>query len=552
MVPTLRPLARLALLAALAAPGAAAADSIAITLDDLPFVGGLGPGDSAVAANRRILAALAKHRAPAAGFVVCDRIDPEASVLKAWLDAGHRLGNHSSTHRHFDRLDLEAWVTDVRRCKARLDGIVGRPTRWFRYPFLQRGRTPAARDAGVAALKAMGHTPAPVSVDTGEWILVAPYVAALRRGDAETAAAIGAAYVEHVVAASRHARAVARQHPGRAIPHVLLLHANALAADHLDPLLAALAREGFGFVTLDAALADPVYAEPDRYAGPIGLSWLYRIAPAGDAGERWRWDAGQTRALARRFGGEAESEAPIDHDLTLRPVAAGTWVVTHDVWKANLLLAEMPDGTLLLADTPSTPDATARLLVWLRARFGERAVVAINSHHHVDALGGNAMLIAAGATTWGSDRTAALVVEEAAAMKAALVVQQPGHFDDLVFTPPARRFPLAEGLTLDFGEPVRVIHPGPGHAVDNVVVWLPKRRVLFGGCAIFGGPRPGYVGAADLERWPASVRSLAALDPAVVVPGHGPRLDPGLIEHTADAVTRFVAERAEGDRAPTD
>lgn len=525
------------------APAAAPSERIVITIDDLPFVGGLGPDDTVPAANARILAALAKHRAPAVGFVVCERIRPEASVLRAWLAAGHTLGNHSTTHRAFDRLDRPTWTADVRGCRDRLQAIVGGPVPWFRYPFLQRGRTEAARDAGIAALKTLGHRPAPVTVDTSEWILVEPYVAALRRGDARTAQAIGDAYVRHVVSATRHFRAEARRQVDRAVPHILLLHANALAADHLDPLLTALTAEGLGFTTLDRAMADPIYARPDHYAGGIGLSWLYRIDPEHPAGERWAWDNGQSRALALRFGGRPERPLAIDHDLELRPVAPRTWVVTHDQWAANTLLAEMPDGTLLLGDTPSTADATRRLLVWLEARFGPRPVVAINSHHHADALGGNGALQAAGATTWGADLTAALVTQKAQAMKAALVEQNPGVFDDLVFTPPMKTFPLTEGLTFDFGEPVEVLFPGHGHAADNVVVHLPRRKVLFGGCAVFGSPRPGYVGAADLETWPAAVRGLKRLAPRVVIPGHGPRLDPALLEHTAAAVEAFVAER---------
>ena len=276
----LLPALALALLSAPRPAPGAPVETVAITIDDLPFVGGVGPGDSVPAASARILAALAKHGVKAAGFVVCDRIRPKAPVLKAWLAAGHTLGNHSTTHRAFDRLDLAAWTADVRGCKARLEAVAGQPVPWFRYPYLQRGRTVAARDGGLAALRAMGHRPAPVSVDTGEWILVKPYVEALRRGDRQTAAAIGEAYVRHVVAASRHFRQVAQRQLGRPVPHVLLLHANALAADHLDALLAALKADGFGFVPLETALADPIYRRADHYTGPIGLSWLYRIDAA--------------------------------------------------------------------------------------------------------------------------------------------------------------------------------------------------------------------------------------------------------------------------------
>lgn len=156
---------------------------VAVTIDDLPFLGEVGPGDSVSAATDRMLAALRKHQAPATGFVVCHRVKEGAPLLNRWLKAGLELGNHSSTHQHIDRMDLDAWERDVGQCKARIEEIAGRPARWFRYPFLQRGATPGLRDEGAARLARLGQEVATVSVDTGEWVLARPYVEALKAGD---------------------------------------------------------------------------------------------------------------------------------------------------------------------------------------------------------------------------------------------------------------------------------------------------------------------------------------------------------------------------------
>ena len=64
----------------------------------------------------------------------------------------------------------------------------------------------------------------------------------------------------------------------REIPQVLLLHANAVNADHLSGLIAALRRRGYRFVDLDTAVTDPAFASPDTYVGPGGITWLHRWA----------------------------------------------------------------------------------------------------------------------------------------------------------------------------------------------------------------------------------------------------------------------------------
>ena len=367
--------------AVLASTGAVSAKTgIAVTIDDLPFVGGIGPDDTRLAATRRILSVLAKRRVPATGFVVCRRVTPKTPIIRAWVDAGLQLGNHSTTHPHIDDLSNEAWESDVRGCRDRLKSVTGRRPVWFRFPYLQTGRTPKKRAGARRILKRLGHRMAHVSIDTGEWVLVAPYVAALKAGDQTLARSIGRAWVDHVLAAVRRYRQLARERVGREIGHVLLLHANALAADYLGELLDAVAAMGLPFVPLDAAMKDPVYARRDGYSGTTGLSWLYRFEPAMTGA--WAWDSGQVETFRRRFGRKkgSRSKYRIDEDLVVRPIRPKAWVITHtNPWPANSLLVEMADSTLVLVDTPYTPDATRRLTTWLHARFGKRRAVADQS-----------------------------------------------------------------------------------------------------------------------------------------------------------------------------
>jgi hypothetical protein len=88
---------------------------------------------------------------------------------------------------------------------------------------------------------------------------------------------------------------------GRDVAHVLLIHANALAADHLGQVLDHFQTQGGTFVSLTEALADPIYGLDDRYTGPKGFSWLYRIDPNGTRAEQL-WDEQEAARIVRAYG----------------------------------------------------------------------------------------------------------------------------------------------------------------------------------------------------------------------------------------------------------
>jgi hypothetical protein len=55
---------------------------------------------------------------------------------------------------------------------------------------------------------------------------------------------------------------------------------------------------------------------------------------------------------------------------------------------------------------------------------------------------------------------------------------------------------------------------------------------------ILSGDKVGNLADADLDAWPKAVRVLAKLPAMVVIPGHGDRLDPRLLQNTLDVLAR--------------
>lgn len=269
---------------------------IALSFDDLPWVGPAPVDGSVTDAVNRIAAVLNAHSAPAIGFVICNRYRQLKHPVDAWAAWGYTIGNHSSAHTDLNTADASAWMDDVRRCDEQLHTFPSYHG-LFRFPMLHQGDTRAKRDTVAAALVRMNLRTAPVTVDTSDWILAQYHAKAIRRKNAVLRREVGEAFIRHILAAVRHADAVSRRKLGRHMPQVLLLHANSLIDDYLDELLLALHREGVSFVPIEKALTDPAYHREDDYVGKKGISWLYRMKPASP--EDAEWDDAQAKHIRK-------------------------------------------------------------------------------------------------------------------------------------------------------------------------------------------------------------------------------------------------------------
>lgn len=265
--------------------------TLAVTVDDLPAnpAGSLARDPATWAAmTRQLLATLEARKIPAVGFVNEGKLEvagedavaraARVAVLRLWTEAGLELGNHTYSHRSLNRERLAEFEADVVRGEPVTRALLaerGRTLRWFRHPFLQVGLELDKRRAFERFLAERGYTVAPVTVDNDEWIFAAIYADALRRGDRAGAERIAAEYLRYMDEVFAFVEEVSRNLLGREIPQVLLIHANALNADHLDALAERIEARGYRYVTLEEALADPAYALPDDYVGAWGISWLH-------------------------------------------------------------------------------------------------------------------------------------------------------------------------------------------------------------------------------------------------------------------------------------
>jgi peptidoglycan/xylan/chitin deacetylase (PgdA/CDA1 family) len=247
----------------------------------------LNPIETTRQATRKLISDMAAHKIRAVGFVGEGQLggddtrmrEARVNLLRQWLDAGHELG--SQTYRHMNLYDtpLDAWKENVVRGETLLRRLLderGQRLRWFSYPYLNTGPDAATKQAAAEFLKERGYAVHPVTIDSLDFLFANAHQEALRRGDAEAARRVAAEYVPYMERMMEFYEGLSRDVFGREIPQVLMLTTSPVVADQFDELAAMLKRRGYRFVTLDEAIKDEAYQQPESYAGEWGVSWLQR------------------------------------------------------------------------------------------------------------------------------------------------------------------------------------------------------------------------------------------------------------------------------------
>ena len=117
---------------------------IALTYDD-------GPNDPH---TLKLLEVLAQHEVRATFFMIGRYVRQRPDIVRAVADAGHVIGNHTTTHPLLIFQSASQTTTELMECRAALTDAIGEHSNLFRPPF--GGRRPAtlriARDLGLVPI----------------------------------------------------------------------------------------------------------------------------------------------------------------------------------------------------------------------------------------------------------------------------------------------------------------------------------------------------------------------------------------------------------------
>ncbi|MFF3500101.1 MBL fold metallo-hydrolase [Streptomyces sp. NPDC003247] len=199
----------------------------------------------------------------------------------------------------------------------------------------------------------------------------------------------------------------------------------------------------------------------------------------------------------------------------------GGWCLNN----AGVLIGE---DAVALVDTAATERRARALRAAVASLTPLEVGTVVTTHHHGDHHFGNAVA-APHATVVSHEVTRAEMARRGLAMRE---VWPATDWGDVRLSLPTLTF--RDRATLHVGSlTAELIHVGPAHTTGDIVVWLPEQRVLFAGDVLLPGCTP-FVLMGSLSGTLEAIARLRALDPAVVVGGHGPVAGPEVLDATRD------------------
>lgn len=207
----------------------------------------------------------------------------------------------------------------------------------------------------------------------------------------------------------------------------------------------------------------------------------------------------------------------------LVPVAAGVYAAIAKpgdrdaVGNAGFVVGE---DSVLVVDSFATPAAAQELLSEIRRVTKLPVRWVVNTHYHLDHVGGNAVFVRAGAVVIAHENVRAWVRTENLKWRAEIRPEEKEMLSRLVLPEITHR----QGLTLWLGSRRVDVQFRSGHTGGDSIVRVPDADVVFAGDLFWNATVPNLIDA-DTAAWQKTLEGFLDEFPrAAFVPGHG---DPG-------------------------
>lgn len=213
----------------------------------------------------------------------------------------------------------------------------------------------------------------------------------------------------------------------------------------------------------------------------------------------------------------------------------------------------------LVVDTRGDLEQGAELAAAIREKTPLPWTV-VYTHAHFDHAWGTEAFLPC--EVWAHERCAAELAEHAEADRAKWVAHYRGEGKPEIAEAIARTTVAAPDHTftgrveVDLGGRTAVLlHPGPAHTGHDVVVHVPDAGVVFAGDVVehaeAGFSAFSFSDETDLTAWPDTLDAILALDPRVVVPGHGDPVDAAFVRYHRDGLHELISLKAGLGRGET-
>ena len=167
-----------------------------------------------------------------------------------------------------------------------------------------------------------------------------------------------------------------------------------------------------------------------------------------------------------------------NYPIALQKIAEGVWVHTSSYTvpgrkpiPSNGLIVQ--DGEdLIMVDTAWGEMATKSLLEKIKTDIGKPVTKLIITHHHLDKMAGVDVMEFEGAQVFTHPLTPIKAVNSGYPVPNTSVAA------------------LKDARSRTKVGTVEIAYPGAAHAEENLVVYIPSQKILYGGCLLYTSPSP--------------------------------------------------------------
>jgi cyclase len=224
----------------------------------------------------------------------------------------------------------------------------------------------------------------------------------------------------------------------------------------------------------------------------------------------------------------------------LQEIADGVfaYVQPDGGWCLNNAGVVVGSDNVVLVDTAATQRRADALRASVaRAADGRLPRIVVNTHHHGDHTFGNCRF-EPGAIVVAHELCRTEMSRAGLGMR---TLWPSVEWGEVQVTLPSVTF--QERLTLHTGDLcLELIHLGPAHTTNDVVVWISEHSVLFAGDIVMSGATPFCLMGSVVGSLHA-IRQLRSLGAVTVVAGHGPVCGPEVFD-VAESYLEWVQKLA--------
>lgn len=186
----------------------------------------------------------------------------------------------------------------------------------------------------------------------------------------------------------------------------------------------------------------------------------------------------------------------------------------------------LTDSGAVLIDTPWDSSQVVQLIDSIRIKHNTGVWFCVATHSHADRTAGLGVMKRLGIKTISTEFTNILCVQNQEQVAKTICP------DDTSFN--------LGNTTME------LYYPGRGHAPDNIVLWFPAEKILYGGCLLksLETNSIGNLSDANVPEWEYTLMKVMERypDPRIVIPGHFKYGDGSLLQHTLNIVKSELAK----------